>query len=75
MNAWLTIAAMTISSGTARNAPSGPHIHAHNAIERNTAKGLISRCLPKMVGVINCPSTVTIAVNSKGATAASTSDG
>src|SRR5262245_14823248 len=60
-----------MSSGTARNAPKGPHIQAQKAIDRKTRKGLSVRRCPMMVGVMNCPSTVVTKTQSTGATKAS----
>src|SRR5262249_22300320 len=45
----VTVAA--ISSGTARNAPTGPHSHVQNATERKTANGFTSRRRAMKYGV------------------------
>src|SRR5205085_9795730 len=65
----------TISSGTARNAPIGPHSHVQNTSAKNTKNGLSVRRLPTMLGVMKWPSSVAIPTNSAGASAACASDG
>jgi hypothetical protein len=42
-------------SGTARNAPIGPHIQAQKATDRKTRKGFRVRRCPMIVGVMICP--------------------
>src|SRR5262249_15039642 len=61
-----TTTEMTI--GTARNAPTGPHIQAQKAIDKKTRKGFrVWRC-PIIVGVMNCPSKVVTKIQMTGAT-------
>ena len=60
-----------MSSGTARNAPKGPHIQAQNAIDKKTRNGFRVRRCPMIVGVMNCPSTVVTRIQRIGATKAS----
>src|SRR6516225_6474082 len=63
-----TTTEMTI--GTARNAPTGPHIQAQKAIDKKTRKGFrVWRC-PIIVGVMNCPSKVVTNIQMSGATSA-----
>ena len=67
---WPSTTNETISSGTARKAPIGPHSQVQNTSARNTRNGLIVSRRPTMLGVMKWPSTVAIATNSAGASAA-----
>jgi hypothetical protein len=57
-----------MTSGTARNAPKGPHIHAKKAIDRKTRKEFKAWRCPIIVGVMNCPSKVVTKIQIIGAT-------
>src|SRR6516164_11623379 len=57
-----------MTSGTARNAPKGPHIQAQKAIDRKTRKGFRDWRCPMIVGVMNCPSKVVTKIQMSGAT-------
>jgi hypothetical protein len=59
-----------MTSGTARNAPKGPHIHAKKAIDRKTRKEFKAWRCPIIVGVMNCPSKVVTKIQIIGATKA-----
>ena len=55
----------TISSGTAKNAPTGPHSQVQNTNDKNTVRGLSVNLRPMMLGVMKCPSKVASARKSK----------
>src|SRR5262245_13217116 len=74
-NRWVIVTRMTIVSGTARNAPIGPHSQAQKASASSTASGLSVRRWPNTVGVMNWPSTVATPTNAAGGTSAYPSDG
>jgi len=57
-----------MTSGTARNAPKGPHIDAKKAIDRKTRKEFKAWRCPIIVGVMNCPSKVVTKIQIIGAT-------
>ena len=59
-----------IKSGTATNAPAGPHSQVQNINDKNTVRGLSARRRPMMLGVIKCPSSVVKPKNSSGAMSA-----
>ena len=42
-----------MTSGTARNAPKGPHIQAQKATDKKTRNGFRVRRCPMIVGVMN----------------------
>src|SRR4029077_10553887 len=74
-NRWVIVTRITIVSGTARNAPIGPHSQAQKASASRTARGLSVRRWPKTVGVMNWPSTVAAPTNAAGGTSAYPSEG
>src|SRR5215470_7401257 len=69
-NRWVIVTRKTTVSGTARNAPIGPHSQAQKAIASRTASGLSVSRRPSTVGVMNWPSIVASATNAAGGTSA-----
>ena len=59
-----------IDSGTARNAPIGPHSQAQNTIAVNTISGLSVSRWPRIVGVMMWPSIVVSADEGRGGSSA-----
>ena len=60
-----------IRIGVARNAPTGPHSQAQNAMLRKIASGCrLSTRRPTMAGVRNWPSIMVIAMNTAGGSSA-----